>query len=518
MRSFQCACVQWFIAASLSLCIAGTACAQLGYDATFATNGKYVSGLLDDDIAAAMALHQGKIYVAGVCPSNARPPAPPTRPACVLRLLANGAPDASFNGGVAANTTGRVSHLMGDSNAEVYDIVVGASGKVTVSGRCSDSLVIKACLFRTNTDGSLDTTFGTGGRVFLSNTSSGAALPLLAEPDGSVIMGSTSSNTDPFVGLTRSIDLRRVDNAGVASTAAVGTYRPGNSHSPRQLFRLADGKLLVAAECEGLFVNDPRTFCAARFLANGSVDESFGNTPATNGTAGLYWMSTTTLGASVAQVIRAAVTTDGTLIMVGQCGATPHVACAVGIRGSINPALGLDWPRWHDPNISMGVNPLGRVVSIAATHDNKAVIIGSSVSLEETLVARRGAHGIPDPGLSAFESVILDIKPGLSNAGVLIQSDRKVVIAGVDGASNDFFVGRLKNFQSGVEYPVCTADIDGDGVHTATVDGLLWSRAMLGLTGTAVSNGIGFPAGAYRTTWATIRPYLVNVCGMTLAQ
>jgi hypothetical protein len=40
---------------------------------------------------------------------------------------------------------------------------------------------------------------------------------------------------------------------------------------------------------------------------------------------------------------------------------------------------------------------------------------------------------------------------------------------------------------------------------------------MLGLTGTAVTNGIGFPAGAYRTTWATIRPYLVNECGMTLA-
>jgi uncharacterized delta-60 repeat protein len=506
-----------FFATSFVWVVSAMACAQLGYDPTFATNGKFVSALAGDDIASAMTLYQGKIYVAGTCPPPSGMITLPIRRVCVLRLLANGQPDASFNAGVVASTSGRVSHLLGSTDAEVYDVVVGVGGKVTVSGRCTESSLVKACLLRLNSDGSVDSSFGASGRVYLSNSSSDPALPLLAEPDGSVILGSTSSNTDPFVGLTRSIELRRVDNAGVASTAAVGTYRPGNSHSPRQLFRLADGKLLVAAECEGVFIADPRTFCAARFLANGSVDESFGNTPATNGTAGLYWMSTTTLGASVAQVIRAAVTTDGTLIMVGQCGATPHVACAVGIRGSINLALGLDWPRWHDSNISMGVNPLGRVVSIAATHDNKAVIVGSSVSLFETLVARRGADGAPDPALSIFESVILDIKPGLSNAGVLIQPDRKVVIAGVDGASNDFFVGRLKNFQSGVEYPVCTADIDGDGVHTATVDGLLWSRAMLGLTGTAVTNGIGFPAGAYRTTWATIRPYLVNECGMTLA-
>lgn len=493
--------------------LAGLACsvaanAQLGYDTSFATNGKYVSGLSGDDIAKAMTLHQGKVYVAGVCPSISRPPLLPAKPACVLRLLANGQPDPSFNGGIVANTSGRVSFVVGDTDTDVYDVAVSPDGKVTVSGRCTASNVVSACLLRLNSNGSVDGSFGNAGRAFLSNESGFAELPLLAEPDGSILIGSTSQFSDPFVGLSRAMLLRRVSTTGVTSGFG-STFKPGNSLSPRQLLKQADGKVLAAGECVGIFVPDPRTFCSARFLATGALDTSYGDSvPSPDG---ITWIRTTSLGATVAQVIRAALTTDQTLVMAGQCGTSPYAYCAVGVPSS-NPAN--TWYKASVPGLGQHA-PLERSLGLAATIDNKVVFIASSSSAAEVLTSRFTAGGFADQSLNGFLTII-DIQTGLSNAGIIIQPDRKVVMAGKEGAANDFVVGRLHHFAGG-RLDMCTADVDGDGAHTATVDALLWSRVMLGLTGTAVTDSLTFPAGATRTTWSSIRDYLVSTCGMSLA-
>jgi hypothetical protein len=50
----------------------------------------------------------------------------------------------------------------------------------------------------------------------------------------------------------------------------------------------------------------------------------------------------------------------------------------------------------------------------------------------------------------------------------------------------------------------CVIDIDGNGVHDASTDGVMLLRAMFGLTGTAVTNG-AVGAGAKRTTWPEIQ-------------
>jgi hypothetical protein len=62
----------------------------------------------------------------------------------------------------------------------------------------------------------------------------------------------------------------------------------------------------------------------------------------------------------------------------------------------------------------------------------------------------------------------------------------------------------------------CTLDVDGNSIVDALTDGLLLLRAMFGLTGTSVTtSAVG--GGATRTTWATIRPYLNNICGGAFA-
>lgn len=53
----------------------------------------------------------------------------------------------------------------------------------------------------------------------------------------------------------------------------------------------------------------------------------------------------------------------------------------------------------------------------------------------------------------------------------------------------------------------CVLDVDGNNVISATSDGLMILRAMLGLTNAAVTQGATV-AGAPRTTWVQIEPYL----------
>ena len=52
----------------------------------------------------------------------------------------------------------------------------------------------------------------------------------------------------------------------------------------------------------------------------------------------------------------------------------------------------------------------------------------------------------------------------------------------------------------------CVLDIDGNQSISATTDGLMLLRAMLGLTGTAVTQGATVPGA--RTTWEQIAPFV----------
>ena len=59
----------------------------------------------------------------------------------------------------------------------------------------------------------------------------------------------------------------------------------------------------------------------------------------------------------------------------------------------------------------------------------------------------------------------------------------------------------------------CTLDLDGDGIVSPTTDGLLLVRALLGVSGNAVTaNATGTTA--QRNTWLAIRTHLQRTCGI----
>ena len=62
--------------------------------------------------------------------------------------------------------------------------------------------------------------------------------------------------------------------------------------------------------------------------------------------------------------------------------------------------------------------------------------------------------------------------------------------------------------------PRCELDVDGDGIFTATTDGVLSARALAGMSGNAVT-AAALGSGATRTTWPQIRNFLIRACGVT---
>ena len=79
---------------------------------------------------------------------------------------------------------------------------------------------------------------------------------------------------------------------------------------------------------------------------------------------------------------------------------------------------------------------------------------------------------------------------------------RRIVYEGTPNAANT-----APSFCGVNAIIVSALDIDGDRIVDPLTDGLLLARAMMGLTGAAVTNN-AIGAGATRTSWAQIRLYL----------
>jgi hypothetical protein len=56
-------------------------------------------------------------------------------------------------------------------------------------------------------------------------------------------------------------------------------------------------------------------------------------------------------------------------------------------------------------------------------------------------------------------------------------------------------------------------DLDGDGVVSATGDGLMLVRALLGFSGSAVTTNAAAASGT-RRSWGEIRAHLKTSCGV----
>ncbi len=233
-------------------------------DRTFGTGGKVVAVLdAGGDGSTAIAFQpDGKIVIAGSVIHNNFVVAFVT-----ARFNADGTLDQTFGNNGSVQTT------FGDPAAEGNDVVLQADGKIIVvgfTGAGSYSSFNNFALVRFNPDGSLDQTFGSGGKV---KSASGVATSAALQADGKIVVGGTFDNGSNGFMLARYNSNGTLDgtfgNSGVVMTP-IGS---GEAFS-FGIGLLSDGRIVLAGYSSTTQDHD---FTVACYNANGTLDQTFGN-------------------------------------------------------------------------------------------------------------------------------------------------------------------------------------------------------------------------------------------------
>ena len=213
----------------------------------------------------------------------------------LTRYDQNGRLDASFG------TGGVVTTAIGKSSA-AEALLLQPDGKLVAAGSSGKGAESRFAVARYDEDGRLDGSFGNGGTVTTAIGNGAAALAVLLQPDGKlVVAGSSGSGAHSMFALARYDRNGRLDRGfGDAGTVTTASW----SHAVAQALLLEPDGALVAAGRGGR-LHDFR-FALARYDPRGRLDRSFGS-------GGVV---TTRIGdsAGAAALVRRP---DGTLVVAG---------------------------------------------------------------------------------------------------------------------------------------------------------------------------------------------------------
>lgn len=262
-----------------------------------------------------------------------------------------------------------------------YAVAVQADGKIIAAGATFNGISDMFTLIRYNIDGSLDTTFGTGGIVTSGFGSGSIATAVAVQTDGKIVAAGTAASG--FINSGSDFVLARYNDDGSYDTSfgdagMVVTHISEYDDEVNAMALQTDGKIVVA----GTVANGRQwLFALARYNADGSSDTLFG-------TAGL-------------------VTTD--------------------INGS------------QDRAYAVAIDAKGRIVAAGYSDDASVYVYGSSFAL-----VRYKADGSLDTGFGSGGIVTSGFGSNSEAKAVAIQTNGKIVAAGyaeING-SNDFTVVR----------------------------------------------------------------------------
>lgn len=244
-------------------------------DTTFGSGGKVTTTVGFSSGGKAVAIQpDGRIVVGGLAfltSNNA------SLDFAVVRYKANGSLDASFgNGGIVT------TDFFG-SQEFISDIVIRPDGRILVTGAATEPQVRQSfAMAQYNPNGSLDPSFGLGGKVVTDFTSFGAgsslSRALLLQADGRVVVVGNTNIVNTF-----NYDLamaRYNPNGSLDPTFGLGgkvlTDFFGNEDSANDIALQPDGRYLVAgsAQLTADFANTD--FALLRYNSDGSLDPAFG--------------------------------------------------------------------------------------------------------------------------------------------------------------------------------------------------------------------------------------------------
>jgi uncharacterized delta-60 repeat protein len=351
----------------------------------------------------------------------------------VCRFNPDGSLDSSFGSG------GTVRTDFFGSNDNATAVAVQHDGRIVVAGsalRGSTQDTRDFVLVRYNTDGSLDSTFGTDGKV-ATDISGHAdfATSLAIQPDGRIVAAGRGYN--PSVDESGDFELVRYDPDGSLDTTfgTAGKVVTDFFGHPDELNAIAlqnNGKILAAGSASLMPDEEMEQVALARYNADGSLDQSFGNggKVATEVTGQEARANTMTL-ANDGNILVAGLTFKS-----GAFGNSDFVLLKYSSAGVLDATFGTggkvitDFAGYQD--IAMGV---------AQQADGKILVggqtqTGASFDTEDFGLARYNADGSLDSGFGANGRTGTDFF-GLADVAnaMVVQQDGKVVLGGYSSGS-----------------------------------------------------------------------------------
>ncbi len=336
-------------------------------------------------------------------------------------LAAGGDLDITF-GGKGVVTTSFAPEF---STAYAYGVAVQADGKIVAAGFAGEGGPGASALARYNPDGTLDASFGSGGKTTTDfGPGSDAALGVAIQKDGKIV-------TAGFEGRGRFAIVRYNPDGTVDATfsgdgrATTDFLKVTKRHSGYDVaFGVAiqaDGRL-VAAGSAGGFVK----VAVVRYNPDGTLDSTFGGDgkTTTNFSDGDDWASAVAIQA------------DGRIVVAGSSHASGFALARYNPDGTLDSSFGGDGVTTTE--VTPGLDAASGVVIQA---DGKIVAAGSGLDAMFA-VARYNPDGALDTTFSSDGMTTTDFSPGYDVAyGVGIQADSKIVVAGTADAS-DFALAR----------------------------------------------------------------------------
>jgi uncharacterized delta-60 repeat protein len=278
----------------------------------------------------------------------------------VVRLNPNGAVDTTFG----TSGTGLVSL---DITPVLF--ALQPDGKILVAGGAAGTGI--GLLERLDSNGQLDTTFGSGGKapLVIFGISS-----IALQSDGKILIGSGGTGANPFLGIGPTAgSIARYNTDGILDTTFGTSGQVGSVIAPAALAVQTDGRILAAGgiTTQLSVTGNSAGFGVTRFNSDGSIDTTFG---AGGGTSAGF------PNRPITQAFALTIQTNGDIVAVGEVGSdATQLREAFGLArflnaGQLDPTFGSK----GEVITSLGANAVAFASGVTLQNNGKIVVIGSS--------------------------------------------------------------------------------------------------------------------------------------------
>lgn len=400
-------------------------------DSTFGDQGIVISDIqnLSSDIIFAVAIQEdGKIIAAGNTFQSGG------YDIAVTRYNTAGALDTSFGtGGIIIN------QFANNYNGFARAVAIQGDGKILVAGWVVTGTGNVISLLRLNSNGTLDTGFGTAGVAFteIDNSAATTVSAMAIQDDGKIVLACTATDINgSYINVLRYSSNGYLDDSFGQNGLVVTNLNDSTSDQVNAMLIQPDGKILIA----GASARDGDTdIQLLRYQPDGNLDNSFGN-------AGVVILNP---GNGIIDIVYAVdIQEDGKIVAASLNNDGFNNGNVGVIRFNLNGSLDDTFGNAGVVILDLSDNSADFAKSVKVQTDGKIIVSGyltQDFMPADAFISRLNSDGNVDPAF-AFNGILIQDIGGLSNDGVFasaVQQDGRILLAGT--SDNDFMIMRVQS-------------------------------------------------------------------------